>query len=54
MAITKDERGIRHLVHYKDGQPLCWPMSRQGRFKGTINEANVTCPDCLKYMGDDG
>lgn len=37
-----------HLKHFKDGYPLCWPQDKDGDFKGTWLEENVTCPECIK------
>lgn len=41
-----------HAKHFKDGYPLCWPMDQEGLFEGTWDDAQVTCPECLKCLED--
>lgn len=41
-----------HLRHSIDGWPLCWPMDREGEFRGTSNAVEVTCHPCLTFMAD--
>lgn len=42
-----------HLRHAIDGYPLCWPMSRAGRFDGSLQDEDVTCPECLAILRED-
>lgn len=46
-------RAVLHLRHSVDGYPLCWPMDRDGSFKGTFDDAAVTCPDCRRLIAED-
>lgn len=39
-----------HLKHSVDGWPLCWPMEREGEFKGTSHIDAVTCRPCLDAL----
>jgi hypothetical protein len=41
---------LRHLRHFRDGYPLCWPQDKDGDFDATLVEGKVTCPDCLALM----
>lgn len=39
-----------HVRHSLDGYPLCWPMDRDGEFRGTFDEAEADCTDCKKVL----
>lgn len=41
---------VVHSRHFYDGYPLCWPMDREGEFKGSYKDEEVTCEACLAYM----
>lgn len=41
---------VVHSRHFKDGYPLCWSYDQDGPFVGSYVDAEVTCPDCLRYM----
>lgn len=41
---------VVHNEHSMDHYPLCWPMDAEGEFKASLDEAKVTCPDCLEFL----
>jgi hypothetical protein len=42
-----------HMLHYKDGYPLCWPMARDGNFVGSHDETEVNCPECIDIIKEE-
>lgn len=49
MGLVK-ENTVIHVKHFKDGYPLCWDMDQTGTFEGSWNDAEVTCPKCIKHL----
>lgn len=44
---------MTHLRHSLDGYPLCWNLDQEGDFKGSYDEADVDCPECLTWMAEE-
>lgn len=43
---------MKHLAHYADGYPLCWPQDREGDHDSTRAYDDVTCVDCNQILND--
>ncbi len=43
-----------HSRHYLDGYPLCWPIDAESEEEfvtpTTLEDSEVTCPDCIRHM----
>lgn len=52
-AAQRSSVEVVHCRHAMDGWPLCWPQDKEGGFRGSYRDADVTCPECLNLMVDD-
>lgn len=48
-----DENPVIHYRHFKDGFPLCWPLSKQGSFRGSYKESEANCPKCFAILEEE-
>ena len=42
-----------HSIHPGDGYPSCWPQNKDGQFKASRRDNEVTCVDCLELIAKD-